>query len=245
LRRKLLWRMGYRELESRSKRLDPFEAQASLLSGRRVDAIFDVGANVGQTARRYRRWFPDSRIWSFEPFPGAMAELRAAHGGDPRVEKRSEAVADRAGTRTFHVNRFNYNHSLLGAAPGSAQWARIDHVGAIEVPVTTVDAFCAEHSIPEIQILKTDTEGGDLMVLRGAAGMLAAHRIALVYTEALFVPIFEGQPGFHDLAAFLHGHGYRLFDFFDQSYAESGQLTLANALFVGPQLTARRGPGGG
>ena len=176
-----------------------------LLAGRDAEHLFDVGANVGQTARKLRRVFPQSRIWSFEPFPDAHASLHKSLVGDERAEARAEAVAEAVGTRTFHVNRYNYNHSLLGADERGVDWARIEHVDAIDVPVTTVDAFCAERGIEHLGLLKTDAEGGDLLVLRGAREMLAADRISCVYTEALFVPIFAGQAWFHEVCELLHG----------------------------------------
>jgi FkbM family methyltransferase len=37
--------------------------------------IFDVGANIGQTAKTYRRLFPSAEIWSFEPFPASYESL--------------------------------------------------------------------------------------------------------------------------------------------------------------------------
>ena len=40
------------------------------------------------------------------------------------------------------------------------------------VDVTTIDLFCAEHRIERINLLKIDTEGHDLDVIRGASNML-------------------------------------------------------------------------
>jgi len=40
--------------------------------------IFDVGANVGQTSKAYRRMFPSVEIWAFEPFQGNFEVLRRA-----------------------------------------------------------------------------------------------------------------------------------------------------------------------
>ena len=39
--------------------------------------IFDVGASVGQSTENYRRIFPNSLIYAFEPFPEAYKFLSA------------------------------------------------------------------------------------------------------------------------------------------------------------------------
>lgn len=46
-----------------------------------------------------------------------------------------------------------------------------------QVAVTTVDAFCAEHEVEEIDFSKIDAEGADLAVLQGAARMLGDGKI--------------------------------------------------------------------
>jgi len=40
------------------------------------------------------------------------------------------------------------------------------------VTITTIDAFCSANNIDQISVLKTDTEGFDAEVLRGADKML-------------------------------------------------------------------------
>lgn len=244
-RRDLLRRAGYRRVESRKKCLDPMEAEQRLLAGRRVEVIFDVGANVGQTAVKYRASFPTARVYSFEPFPDAFRALVERCRGDALVEPLQMAVAAEVGTATFHVNRHNFNHSLLAAHADGARWALVDHVGTIEVPRTTVDAFRAERGLERIDLLKVDAEGSDLDVLRGAAGSLADHRVDAVYVEVLFVPVFEGQGTFHAMCALMDEHGYGLFDLFEHRYDESGRLKLANALFAAPHVLERCAAGSG
>ena len=47
---------------------DPFSDIVRLSGTRAVRTIFDVGANVGQTASALSAMFPESTIYSFEPF---------------------------------------------------------------------------------------------------------------------------------------------------------------------------------
>jgi hypothetical protein len=45
--------------------------------------IFDVGANVGQSAELFLSAFPEARIQCFEPAEGTFAALSERFGADP------------------------------------------------------------------------------------------------------------------------------------------------------------------
>jgi hypothetical protein len=60
--------------------------------------IFDIGANVGQTAMRYRAIFPNARIFSFEPVPETYKKLQTSFAGDKLVETIQVAVSDECST---------------------------------------------------------------------------------------------------------------------------------------------------
>jgi len=53
--------------------------------------------------------------------------------------------------------------------------------------VTTVDAYCAAQGIERVDYLKVDSEGHDLAVLQGAAGMLevGVYRVSRMLTDGL------------------------------------------------------------
>ena len=108
----------------------------------------------------------------------------------------------------------------------------MDDTGVIKVESITIDTFCRQESIRAIDILKFDIQGGELNALRGAAGMLSNQRVQLVYAELLFVPVYQGQADFHEVASYLSRHGYRLYDFYNFSYSERGQLRWGDAIFL-------------
>ena len=49
-------------------------------STRELGVIFDVGANVGQTARRLIKYFPNACIYCFEPSSDSYKKLHAVYG---------------------------------------------------------------------------------------------------------------------------------------------------------------------
>ena len=221
---------------------DPYEDQRAILSGRReVRHVLDGGANVGQTAGRYRALFPGATIHSFEPFPESYEALVRAYAGDDKVRAHRLALADSAGFRTFHTNSDSVTNSLLPADPGAEKilgTGMIAPRGSVEVEATTLDAFCAEHGIDALPILKMDVQGGEGLVLSGSGRMLSAGAIDVIYTEVNFAPMYEGQSDFHALCAALARYRYELYWLYDLNRGRDGLIAWGDAIFVGPALRA-------
>ena len=219
---------------------DPFEAQRCLLEmvGATRAAVLDVGANVGETVARYRAVLPEATVYGFEPFPESVRALRRRFARDPAVRVVPRAVADAPGHTTLYVNESPATNSLL-PRPRESRRYYPSYAGprtTIEVEVTAVDAFVAAEGIEEVGVLKLDIQGGEVLALRGARRLLESGRLPIVYTEAMFVPHYEGGPLFHELWAELARYGYSLFDLYDLHRATNGQLRYADALFVSAAL---------
>lgn len=192
--------------------------------------IFDVGANIGQSAAKFRRRFPKASIHCFEPSAGSARRIRARRLGNVKVHE--IALGSSAGTGAL----------VRGHDPA------IFHIadeGDETIAIDTIDAFCETHRIDRIDFLKIDTEGHDLEVLRGAAAMLGAWRIMAVQVEAGMNPENSFHISFETLKAFLEGYGYRLFGFYDQVNewpTRQPHLRRANPLFISPDIFAQGGP---
>ena len=70
-------------------------------------------------------------------------------------------------------------------SPGKEHWGEINNVTTVQVE--TLDNYCQRNSISKIDLLKIDTQGYDLEVLRGAKQMLSEHRII----EITFIDIYQ------------------------------------------------------
>ena len=60
---------------------------------------------------------------------------------------------------------------------------RIGNFSEINVQTQTLDNFCLNEKIENIDVLKIDTEGNDLNVLKGAKKLLSENKIKVIYTE--------------------------------------------------------------
>jgi hypothetical protein len=81
--------------------------------------------------------------------------------------------------------------------------------------VNTLDNFCKSEEIESIDILKTDTEGYDLEVLKGAENLLNNNAIKFVLAEVGFNKNDIQHTYFHDIYAYLNDKGFKVLGFLD------------------------------
>lgn len=197
-----------------------------------VEVIFDVGANVGQSAQSYLRWFPKAFIYCFEPARGNFNALQASLKGEQRVRCENLAFGSCKGEAEMALEADASMHHILSGRPAG--------VSATErIAVDTVDSYCQRNGINRISFLKIDTEGWDLEVLRGASRMLASHAIDFVEVEAGMNPGNTRHVSFERLGDFLQSNGYQLFAIYEQVPewpTRKNHLRRTNPLFLSPRM---------
>src|SRR5262245_7390050 len=205
-------------VEIRRRPTEPPEPNAfgvqSRLIKRKDPVIFDVGAYDGEISRIYRQLFPQATIHAFEPFPDSFAAMDRKFLGDKRHHRHQIALSDRAGNATLHSNIGAPTNSLLPThALGEQYWGDLVKTTAtIKVQTERLDAFCSQSRVPRIDLLKLDTQGAELAVLRGAGTLFDPRYISAVFTEILLVPVYEGQANFDEFVSLFYSRGYRLVD---------------------------------
>jgi FkbM family methyltransferase len=144
--------------------------------------ILDVGANAGQFAAVARAEGAGAVIHSFEPHPVAFARLaERAHG--LRVAAEQLALGDQDG----EIEIFDYADEA-GSQHASVYREVIERVhrrpaAGVKVRIARLDTLARERGITHVGLLKIDTEGHELAVLRGAAGLIAARAIDVIQFE--------------------------------------------------------------
>jgi FkbM family methyltransferase len=146
--------------------------------------VFDVGANCGWYSALVSRRFPDAKIYAFEPAPDLQSVLRMNIGRNVTVV--AQAVGDHTGTCALHINPHSQqtNSTLLDAVRPFAKHGAITKV---DVPLTTLDAYCVANQIDKVDVLKVDVQGAEGSVFRGARALLP--RIQTVIVESTWLDL--------------------------------------------------------
>jgi FkbM family methyltransferase len=145
---------------------------------------FDVGARIGDWSKGLldiaAARSNGLEIHAFEPVPDSRERIETSFSqqisrGELRIN--AMALSDCAGTMPIYVP-----HCIAGTStlhPDSA----VKYERVLPVAVDTVDEYCRTHSIGNIDLLKVDTEGNDLRVIRGAMELLRRGRIGTLQFE--------------------------------------------------------------
>ena len=196
--------------------------------------IFDVGANIGQTAAIYRKLFPGAVIHCFEPFRPSFERLVHSVGRDTGIEAHLLALSNSSGTAKLQVNRSIDTNSLLPSDEQASQyWGEnlLDTEDEVEVETATLDEFCEQHKISCIHVLKLDVQGAEYAVLEGAETILNRQGVDIVYMEMIMAPTYVGQRRLLDYLQLLDSKGYVLFNLYDPADS-NGRIIQSDIIFV-------------
>lgn len=194
----------------------------------RAATLIDAGANRGQFSTAFRARRPDAAIIAFEPLPEAADAYAALFAGDARVRLHRLALSDRSGTATFHVADRADSSSLLAPGTGQAEAFNVRCARTIAVEVDRLDRQVDMAELARPILLKIDVQGAELDLLRGVDTLDA---VDFVYVELSFVPLYDGQALFDDVAPFLRDRGFALAGVFNQVITPQFGPTQADFLF--------------
>lgn len=154
---------------------------------RKGDVIWDVGANIGYYTKRFAETVgPDGHVVAFEPFPATAERLRAHMQDTPNHSLQMLALGAEDGEVTMQAGGDD-----LGAT--SRIIAGSGH--GVAIRIATGDGLLGRNEVPAPTVLKIDTEGFELDVLRGTAGLLARPGVRAVFVEVHFGLLAKrGQP---------------------------------------------------
>ena len=173
--------------------------------------VVDVGAHGGWFFHCWQDWCPAAQVHAFEPYPPSFANMQAEYGSDSRVTLNRTAIGASAGELPLNVlSESLVSNSLL--APRAQAWEEVRYrtgeIRQVSVPVTTLDAYCGQHGIDRVYLLKIDVQGYELEVLRGAQAVLAGTDHVLV--ESAIRPLYENAATFSKVTEFMQAAGFHL-----------------------------------
>lgn len=164
----------------------------------------DIGAQTGCFSLM-AKFFPNSQWYAFEPIIEAATVLKKnlALNGIDNVHVENVAVSDISGTTYLSMpNKDNWGLSTIGSNP-----LRFAVQSQREVSCIDLDSFVGLHGIKKVHFMKLDTEGAELLILRGAKNMLLRDHpiIVMEYNETNMKQCGITK---NDVDAFLMEMGY-------------------------------------
>ena len=181
----------------------------------------------------------------FEPDPEEAKRLQMSGQGNRRFKSLTYlpcALGSMDGQQTFHVCRSSGVSSLYQPNSGFLERfpdaRRFQVESTAPIAVRSLDSLRRDRSVKlpqHIDFIKIDTQGSELDILKGAQATLRGEVMA-VEVEVEFAPLYNAQPLFRDVDAFLSDCGFTLFklrrqEWIRRAYAESPHLTAGQLVF--------------
>jgi FkbM family methyltransferase len=208
-----------------------------LLTTTKIDAVIDIGANVGSFAAKLRTLNFHGLIVSFEPLSKEYEILAKRAASDPKwyVAPRM-AIGAINGTSKINVAGNNVSSSLLPMNQRHLEMApQSAYVAVEEIDVRRISDIDLHTWVPANSrlFLKADVQGFELQVLEGAERILKSiHGMQL---ETSFEELYDNQALFDELYDHVKRLGFRLHSMTPAMTDEkTGQLLQAMLLLIRP-----------
>jgi FkbM family methyltransferase len=174
---------------------------------RGVDGVIHVGANSGQELELYAKY--NLRVLWIEPLPDIFETLQENIRGFPAQSALMALVTDKDDAEyVFNIaSNDGASSSIFEFGRVNEIWPEINYVSSIKIKSVTLDRLLGKVS-EEYQALIMDTQGSELLVLKGATNLL--RHVKFVRTEAADFESYRGCARVDDLTTYLESFGFTL-----------------------------------
>jgi FkbM family methyltransferase len=171
--------------------------------GHAFNTVIDIGASNGSWSDALMRYFPSCRYLLIEAQPVHEHALREYCAGHHNTQFVLAAAGEKTGRIFFDA-----------AEPLSGQASHTRTAAAnIELPVTTVDNEVSARKLNGPYLLKFDTHGFEVPILKGAAATLRSTEVIVM--ECYNFRIAPECLTFPEMCSYLGDLGFRCIDLVD------------------------------
>jgi FkbM family methyltransferase len=159
--------------------------------------IFDVGANEGQSIKRFKNIFPNSIIHSFEPNKNCYELLLKKYSNDKNIILNNLSCGEKIKKKKFLIMAKSGNSSFININKNSAWMKKRSEEIVIKkyivkkpiVKMITLDSYIRKNKIKKIDILKLDTQGYEDKIIKGCQNSL--KKIHFIEAEIMLDNVYK------------------------------------------------------
>ena len=145
----------------------------------RTSAILDIGANQGITSAYFRLYFPQAFIVAVEPDPETFPILEENAKRIGHCTAHNVALLDRDGTASFRSSKISVLSTLYELPHPKIEKER--HSVTTRHAGDFADEAAARIGVPGFDVMKLDTEGAEVPIMRALGSRLAG--ITTIFLE--------------------------------------------------------------
>jgi len=129
------------------------------------DVVFDCGANIGLFSAMLADY--ECICYAFEPMPANISYLEKIISLNPHILLAPYAVGDTEGSIQFVNTEYCSTETKIASDKNE-----FDNAEKITVNSITLDSFVNKNNIKKVDFIKSDIEGAERLLLKGAQGIL-------------------------------------------------------------------------
>jgi FkbM family methyltransferase len=195
--------------------------------GFRPRVILDIGAYRGEWSQVVKRIFPESDIFMIEAnadHQDFLAKIKEASGfeiaclGDNKRKNVKFYLANEEATQATGDSLFKEQTRFF-------QNARVR-----KLPMITLDYLVKKRKLRGIDLIKIDTQGSELIILKGGQKTIAKAKFIILETQN--IEYNRKAPLTGEVITTMERYGYRPFDILDIHYLPTGEMSQIDILFV-------------
>jgi FkbM family methyltransferase len=171
-----------------------------------IHTVFDIGSRDACQALEFSDWFPNSKVYLFEPVPSSYQYCVENTNGRDNIICNNIALADFDGDTTFYqvVNGNVGASSLLKVTPMYSHYEQ----QPIDVKVKTAKTFIEENGIKSVDLLWVDVQGSEINCFKGFERHL--QNVKAIHTEVGLNAYYQNGTEYYELCKFMEENGFEL-----------------------------------
>jgi FkbM family methyltransferase len=194
--------------------------------------IIDVGANEGQSIKRFNLIFDNCIVHSFEPITKCFNQMIKDFPGK-RFIKNNYALSDKNKNKEFFINLSSVTSSFNRINKNYDENNEKNKIkNSIKVKTITLDAYINFNKIKKIDILKIDTQGHELSVLKGAKKSLKKNMINFIEVEIILCDYYIKKIKLYEIDHIMDKNNYELFDLSGIYYSKKNKIKWFDMLYI-------------
>ena len=175
-----------------------------------IKIVFDVGSHVGEWADQLLRLNPSIHLHCFEPCKNTFQVIQ-------RKKYEKNVICNNFGLGSDNTQKKLFVYGDL--SEGNSLYLRrgLENIVGTEiqaeteqVEIRTLDSYCCEKDIKEIDFLKIDVEGSELEVIKGGKEYFEGERIKIAQFE-YGGSYIDSRILLKDFFDFFNGMNYSIF----------------------------------
>jgi FkbM family methyltransferase len=197
----------------------------------------DIGAHEGKFSLALAESNLFEKVISFEASPSTYRTLAGNTKLENRIEAVNLALGETPGVHALFSNGISATASLLHYSAGDGDQETYSQEDVTVVRVD--DYFSGDRGSDTIALIKIDTQGHDLAVLKGAVSTINRCR-PVIQTELIFADLYQKQCSPALIRSFLEQLQYDFFSVGDIHISDEGRLAFCDGIFVPREMPIAR-----